>query len=171
MPYPVCFYLILRSSVAAVTPGHPNQSLCPVCVGVQRREDIVAWTSALAFLRSPHVQASGLALKQVRALWEQLMYFEAGQCVDATEFLVKPVLRSGVQTAIAWRWNRIAMGCGQGGGRVQEPSHLSQADVAVREGLRSERAGLLPLNVHLVGDQDGYALGVRAEACLTFLVS
>ena len=32
------FYLILRSSVAAVTPGHPNQSLCPVCVGVQRRE-------------------------------------------------------------------------------------------------------------------------------------
>ena len=25
-------------SVAAVTPGHPNQSLCPVCVGVQRRE-------------------------------------------------------------------------------------------------------------------------------------
>ena len=38
MPYPVCFYLILRSSVAAVTPGHPNQSLCPVCVGMQRRE-------------------------------------------------------------------------------------------------------------------------------------
>ena len=32
------FYLILRSSVAAVTPGHPNLSLCPVCVGVQRRE-------------------------------------------------------------------------------------------------------------------------------------
>ena len=32
------FYLILRSSVAAVTPGHPNQSLCAVCVGVQRRE-------------------------------------------------------------------------------------------------------------------------------------
>ena len=26
-------------SVAAVTPGHPNQSLCPECVGVQRRED------------------------------------------------------------------------------------------------------------------------------------
>ena len=24
--------------VAAVTPGHPNQSLCTVCVGVQRRE-------------------------------------------------------------------------------------------------------------------------------------
>ena len=34
------FYLpvILRSLVAAVTPGHPNQSLCPVCAGVQRRE-------------------------------------------------------------------------------------------------------------------------------------
>ena len=27
-----------KQSVAAVTPGHPNQSLCPVCVGVQRRE-------------------------------------------------------------------------------------------------------------------------------------
>ena len=27
-----------KPSVAAVTPGHPNQSLCPVCVGVQRRE-------------------------------------------------------------------------------------------------------------------------------------
>ena len=29
-------------SVAAVTPGHPNQSLCPVCVGVQRRERAVS---------------------------------------------------------------------------------------------------------------------------------
>ena len=29
---------MLSKSVAAVTPGHPNQSLCPVCVGVQRRE-------------------------------------------------------------------------------------------------------------------------------------
>ena len=32
------FCQILRSSGAAVTPGHPHQSLCPVCVGVQRRE-------------------------------------------------------------------------------------------------------------------------------------
>ena len=41
------FYRILRSSVAAVTPGHSNQYLCPVCVcvcggggggGLQRRE-------------------------------------------------------------------------------------------------------------------------------------
>ena len=101
------------------------------------------------------------------------MYFEAGQCVDATGFLVKPVLRSGVQTVIAWRWNRVAMGCGQGGSRVQEPSHRSQADVAVREGLRSERAVLLPLGVQcpVVGDQDGYAVGVRAEACSEILVS
>ena len=29
---------MLSKSVEAVTPGHPNQSLCPVCVGVQRRE-------------------------------------------------------------------------------------------------------------------------------------
>ena len=60
----------------------------------------------------PPVQAPGRALKQVRAARDQLMYFEAGQCVNATGFLVKPVLRSGVQTAIAWRWNRVAMGCG-----------------------------------------------------------
>ena len=91
------------------------------------------------------------------------MYFEAGQCVDATGFLVKPVLRSGVQTAIAWRWNQVDMGCGQGGSLVQEPSHRSQAGVAVREGLRSERAALLPLDVQcpVIGDQDGYAVGAR----------
>ena len=41
------------------------------------------------------------------------------------------VLRSGVQTAIAWQWNWVAVGCGQGGSRVQELSHRSQADVAV----------------------------------------
>ena len=89
------------------------------------------------------------------------MYFEAGQCVDVTGFLVKPVLRSGVLTAIAWRWNQVAMGCGQGGSGVQEPSHRSQAGVAVQEGLRSERAVLLPLDVQClaVGDQDGYAGG------------
>ena len=34
-------YRILRSSVAAVTPGHPNQILCPcVCKG-QRREGLI----------------------------------------------------------------------------------------------------------------------------------
>ena len=32
------FFLMLRSSVAAVTPVHPNQYLCPVCVGVQMWE-------------------------------------------------------------------------------------------------------------------------------------
>ena len=49
------FYLILRSSVAAVTPGHPNQSLCPVCVGVQRRE----WL----YLLCVHINMSELAVK------------------------------------------------------------------------------------------------------------
>ena len=65
------------------------------------------------------------------------------------------------------------MGCGHGGGRVQEPSHRSQADMAVREGLRSERAVLLPLDMQcpVVGDQDGYVMGVRAEACSEILVS
>ena len=119
------------------------------------------------------VQAPGRALKQVRAAWEQMMDFEACHCVDATGFLVKPVLRSGVQIAIAWRWNWVAMGCGQGGSRVQEPSHRSQADVAVREGLRSERAVLLPLDVQcpVEGDQDGYVVGARAEACSEIFVS
>ena len=86
---------------------------------------------------------------------------------------MKPVLRSGVQTAIAWRWNQVAMGCGQGSSRVQEPPHRSQAGVAVREGLRSERAVLLPLDVEcpVVGDQDGYAVGVLAEAYSEILVS
>ena len=44
----------------------------------------------------PPLQAPGRALKQVRAAREQLRCFEAGQCVEATGFLVKPVLRSGV---------------------------------------------------------------------------
>ena len=53
------------------------------------------------------------------------------------------------------------MGSGQGGSRVQEPSHRSQAGVAVREGLRSERAVLLPPDVQcpVLGDQEGYAVG------------
>ena len=56
---------------------------------------------------------------------------------------------------------------------MQEPSHRSQADMAVREGLRSERAVLLPLDVQcpVVGDQDGYAVGVLAEAYSEILVS
>ena len=77
------------------------------------------------------VQAPWQALKRVRAARKQLMYFEAGQCVDTTGFLVKPALRSGVQAAIALRWNQVAMGCGQGGSCVQELSHRSQAGVAV----------------------------------------
>ena len=120
----------------------------------------------------PPVQAPGRALKQARAAREQLMYFEAGQCVDATGFLVKHVLRSGVQTAITWRWNQVAMGCRQGGSRVHKPSHQSQACVAVREGLRSELAVLPPLDVQcpLKGAQDGYAVGVLAEAYSEILV-
>ena len=36
------FYLKLRSLVTAVTPGHPNQSLCSLCahIGVKRRKDM-----------------------------------------------------------------------------------------------------------------------------------
>ena len=40
------------AAVAAVTPGHPNQSLCPVCVGVQRREGGPALNRWLAELLS-----------------------------------------------------------------------------------------------------------------------
>ena len=35
-------HLFAGRAVAAVTPGHPNQSLCPVCVGVQRREGLIS---------------------------------------------------------------------------------------------------------------------------------
>ena len=47
------FNLIMRSSVAAVTPGHPNQSLCPVCEGVQRRERVLSsWKDLTPALRT-----------------------------------------------------------------------------------------------------------------------
>ena len=65
------------------------------------------------------------------------------------------------------------MGYGHGGSGVQQPSHRSQADMAVKEGLRSERAVLLPLDAQcpVVGDQDGYAVGIRAEACSEIIES
>ena len=121
----------------------------------------------------PPVQAPGRALKQVQAAREQLMYFVAGQCVENTGLLVKPVLHSGFQTVKAWRWNQVAMGCGRGGGRMREPSHRSQADLAVRDGSRSERAVLLALDAQcpVVGDQDVYKLRDRDEACSEIFVS
>ena len=57
------FYLILRSLVAAVTPGHPNQSLCPVCVGVQRRERLMMMrTLQCRFFSFRHIKIFPLTL-------------------------------------------------------------------------------------------------------------
>ena len=120
----------------------------------------------------PLGQALGQVKKQVRAARGQSMSFKAGQCAATTGFLVKPVLRSGVQTVIVWRWNRVGIGRGQGGSQV----HKTCTDLKLtwlRERVYGERAVLFPLDVQrlFVEDQDGYTVGVRAKACSEILVS
>ena len=93
-------------SVAAVTPGHPNQSLCVLCVGVQRRElylivqiskKIVPFKRARKFMRICGRNYQSAVLKSTNySMWSRIAGPRRTFQLRLSSLRTKPVLTNAL---------------------------------------------------------------------------